>query len=70
MHKFAYYAVRFVGYDSRKYNDMLGKAITLAALKSHRPIQNLMLLDNLSTLQLKPLYIEKVEKYCAEQLLI
>ena len=31
--------------------------------------QNLMLLENVSVLQLKSMYVEKVEKYCVEQLL-
>lgn len=54
-------ARRVPGYDSRLINDHIGKHITKTLLDTYSLDSNLQLLKELSSLQFKPLFIEKVE---------
>ncbi len=56
-------AKRIKEYDSRTLNDHIGKNISKTMLDSQTLDENLALLKEISNLQFKPPYIEKVEQY-------
>lgn len=59
-----YFATKISGYDSRVFNDVIGKAITPKLLGEQSVLVNLSMLRDASQLQLKPIYIERIEQAC------